>query len=280
MEPGVKSTATDTLEVRGLEVSRGGRQILRGLDLDVARGEIVALMGTSGAGKTTALRAIAALQPFTAGAIAVDGFALAPGALPPESRLRALRSSVGMVFQGHTLFEHLTALDNVTLAPLHALGWSRERAVAVALALLEELGIASRAQAYPRELSGGEAQRVAIARALAPDPMFLLLDEPTSALDPARRGALGETLRSLAAERRGLLLATHDVDFALAATDRVAILADGVAVDVGPTRTVLTKPTHQATRALLETPVSERVTRRSAPAHGRARDEDAQPRGG
>jgi ABC-type polar amino acid transport system ATPase subunit len=217
---------------------------------------------------------------LSAGAIAVDGFALTPGAVPPESRLRALRSRVGMVFQGHSLFEHLTALDNVLLAPVHALGWPRERAVAVALALLEELGVASRAQAYPRELSGGEAQRVAIARALAPDPMFLLMDEPTSALDPARRGALGETLRALAADGRGLLLATHDIDFALTATDRVAILADGVAVDVGPTRTVLAEPTHQATRALLEMPASERVTRRSAPAHGRTRDGDAPARGG
>lgn len=117
--------------------------------------------------------------------------------------------------------------------------------------LLEGLGVAGRAGAYPRQLSGGEAQRVAIARALAPDPMLLLMDEPTSALDPARRGALGETLRALAREGRGLLVATHDVDFALAHADRVAILAEGTVVEAGAAAEVLTRPSHPATRELL-----------------------------
>jgi polar amino acid transport system ATP-binding protein len=242
------------LVVRGLEVVRGERAVLRGVDLDVAPGELCALMGVSGAGKSTVLRAIAALQPFSAGRIAVDGFALHPGPLPPESRLRGLRSRVGMVFQAHALFEHLTALENVTLAPVHALRWPRARAEARAVELLDALGVAGRGAAYPRQLSGGEAQRVAIARALAPDPMVLLMDEPTSALDPARRGALGETLRGLAAQGRGLLVATHDIDFARAHADRVVVLADGVLVEQGEARAVLERPEHPATRELLRGP--------------------------
>jgi ABC-type polar amino acid transport system ATPase subunit len=242
------------LVVRGLHVAHGERPILRGVDLDVARGEICTLMGLSGAGKSTLLRAVAALQPFTAGSIAVGDVALQPGPVPRESRLRALRRNVGMVFQAHSLFEHLTALDNVTLAPIHALGWTRERARTTALALLETLGVAERAHAYPRELSGGQAQRVAIARALAPDPMMLLMDEPTSALDPARRGSLGEALRRLAAQGRGLLISTHDVDFAEAHADRVIVLSAGQIVEQGPARDILTAPTHAATRELLQTP--------------------------
>lgn len=239
------------LAVRGLRVTRGAREVLRGVDLDVSPGEVCALMGVSGAGKSTVLRAVAALEPFGAGSIVAGGFALRPGPLPRESRLRGLRSRVGMVFQAHSLFEHLTALQNVALAPVHALGWTRERAERRAMELLAGLGVAARAGAHPRQLSGGEAQRVAIARALAPDPMVLLMDEPTSALDPARRGALGESLRALAGQGRALLVATHDADFARAFADRVAVLAEGVLVEHGPAAGVLARPAHAATRELL-----------------------------
>jgi ABC-type polar amino acid transport system ATPase subunit len=239
------------LAIRGLHAHRGGREVLRGVDLDVAAGEICALMGTSGAGKSTVLRAIAALEPFTAGEIVAGGVALRPGPVPRESRLRELRARVGMVFQAHALFEHLTVRDNVTLALVHALGVERERANERADALLRSLGVAHRAAALPRQVSGGEAQRVAIARALAPDPSLLLMDEPTSALDPARRTALAETLRALARQGRGLLIATHDVDFARACADRVAILADGAVVELGAPAETLGRPSHAATRALL-----------------------------
>lgn len=251
---GDDARSTAALTVRDLRATRGETPVLRGVDLNLAAGEITALMGVSGAGKSTVLRAIAALQPFSAGSIVVDGFALQPGPVLPESRLRALRSKVGFVFQAHSLFEHLTVMDNVTLAPIHAQRWTRERAREVALGLLETLGVAKRADAYPRQLSGGEAQRVAIARALALDPLLLLMDEPTSALDPARRGALGETLSALANQGRGLLIATHDADFARAHADRVAVLADGVLVEYGPANEVLTNPTHAATRELLRGP--------------------------
>lgn len=207
-----------------LSVRYDGRDVLRALSLEVARGELVALMGPSGVGKTTALRAIAALQPFDDGRIVVDGFALSPGPVPPESRLVPLRRRVGLVFQAHALFEHLCARDNVTLALRYVLGKPRTEADGIATRLLDELDIGARAAAWPRQLSGGEAQRVAIARALAPDPPLLLMDEPTAALDPARRIALGETLRRLCAQGRGLLVATHDAEFARAHAHRVVTL--------------------------------------------------------
>ena len=207
-----------------LAVRYDGRDVLRSLSLQVARGELVALMGPSGAGKTTALRAVAALQRFDAGRIVVDGFTLVPGPVPAESRLVPLRRRVGFVFQAHGLFEHLSALDNVTLALRHVLGKSRAEAETVATTLLTELEVGTRAAAWPRQLSGGEAQRVAIARALAPDPPLLLMDEPTAALDPARRNVLGATLRRLCQQGRGLLVSTHDAEFARAHADRVVSL--------------------------------------------------------
>lgn len=218
------------LIVKGLEVLRGSQRVLRGVDFDVSQGEIVALMGPSGAGKTTILRAVAALQPFSAGSIELGDVKLHPGSLPPQSRLGGLRSRVGMVFQEHALFEHLTAMDNITLAPVQVRKWNHERAVAAAETLLTSLGVAERADALPRQLSGGQAQRVAIARALVLDPQLLLMDEPTSALDPARRVALAETLRKLTEGGRALLISTHDAEFARACADRVITLEDGVIV--------------------------------------------------
>jgi ABC-type polar amino acid transport system ATPase subunit len=239
------------LEIAGLRLSRAGREVLRGISFSVPRGEIAALMGLSGSGKTTALRATVALEAFDAGRIEVDGFSLAPGPVPPESRLAPLRRRAGMVFQSHALFEHLTALENVALAPVRVLGQPEADASRRGRRLLDSLGVMHRANAYPRELSGGEAQRVAIARALAMDPPLLLMDEPTASLDPARRGSLGEALQGLAGEGRGLLIATHDTDFAADFADRVIILAEGVVVEEGPP-SLLRAPTHPATRALLD----------------------------
>lgn len=218
------------LSVRGLRVVRDDREVLRGVHLDVAAGELCALMGASGAGKSTVLRSIAALQPFDGGTIGLNEVTLRPGPVPPQSQLEALRRHVGMVFQAHALFEHLSAIDNVTLAPIHVLGWSRAKAEATARDLLDSLGVGARANALPRQLSGGEAQRVAIARALATNPSVLLMDEPTAALDPARREALGESLTALARQGRALLVSTHDLEFARSFADRVITLADGAIV--------------------------------------------------
>jgi polar amino acid transport system ATP-binding protein len=215
------------LTIRGLHVTRAGREIIRGIDVDVNPGEVCVVMGESGAGKTTILRVVAALEPFSAGTVTVGDAALHPGPVPPQSRLTALRKQVGMVFQAHALFEHLSAEENVTLAPLHVHGWSPAQAHARATELFAQLGVAHRADAKPGQLSGGEAQRVAIARALAPNPTLLLMDEPTAALDPARRGALASTIRELAAGGRGLLISTHDEDFAKACATKVIRLVEG-----------------------------------------------------
>jgi ABC-type polar amino acid transport system ATPase subunit len=251
------AAAEPLLAVRALRLAYDGREVLREVTLEVRRGEVVALMGRSGAGKTSALRAVAALERFDAGTIAVDGFALRPGPLPPQSRLGPLRRRVGLVFQSHALFAHLCALDNVALALTHVLGRRPAAAYAAAQRLLDALEVGGRAAALPAQLSGGEAQRVAIARALALDPALLLLDEPTAALDPGRRDALARTLRGLAADgRRGLLVATHDAAFARACADRVAILADGTVVEAGPPAELFGQPRHPATRALLALPLA------------------------
>ena len=227
---------TTALTIKGLEVVRGAQRVLRGLDLTVEAGEIVALMGLSGAGKTTVIRAVAALQPFSAGSISLGDVSLQPGPLPPQSRIGPLRAKVGMVFQEHALFEHLCVLDNVILAPIQVRKWDRERANNAAMQLLGSLGVAERAQAFPKQLSGGQAQRVAIARALVLDPQLLLMDEPTSALDPARRVALADTLRKLTEGGRGLLISTHDMDFAEACANRIIKLVDGVIADTQTVR--------------------------------------------
>jgi ABC-type polar amino acid transport system ATPase subunit len=221
------STLNATLAIRDLTVRRGARTVLDGIRLDVAPGEVCVLMGESGAGKTTILRVVAALESFDAGAVAVGEASLRPGPIPPQSALHALRARVGMVFQAHALFEHLTALENVVLALVHVHHWPADRAASRAQELLASLGVAHRADAYPAQLSGGEAQRVAIARALAPDPALLLMDEPTAALDPARRDALAESVRALAGANRALLISTHDEPFARACATRIVRLESG-----------------------------------------------------
>jgi ABC-type polar amino acid transport system ATPase subunit len=225
MEAADRVTPT-VVSVRDLVLRRGTRTVLDRVSLDIARGEIVALMGASGSGKTTLLRAIAGLEPFEGGTIDVDGVTLAEGA-PDAGRLRALRSKVGMVFQFHCLFEHLDAARNVWLAPVHVHGARQADAHARAMDLLRQLGVEHRAKALPRELSGGEAQRVAIARALATDPPLLLMDEPTASLDPERRAELGGIVRDLVTRGRTLVVATHDEDFAESAATRVVRVRSG-----------------------------------------------------
>ena len=221
------ASAGTVLRVDGLRLQRGERVILAGVSLEVRRGEIVALMGPSGSGKTTILRAVAGLERFQSGQIDVDGVRLAGGADVPKPTLRELRRKVGMVFQFHCLFEHLSAIDNVCLAPVHAFGVTVPDARRRGLALLAGFGVEHRAAALPCQLSGGEAQRVAIARALAVDPPLLLLDEPTASLDPARRAELGALLQGLQRQQRTLVIATHDEDFAHEFATRVVRMRDG-----------------------------------------------------
>jgi ABC-type polar amino acid transport system ATPase subunit len=215
------------LAVRDLRVERGGRAVVERVSFEAQPGELLALMGASGSGKTSVLRAIAGLEPIAAGTIELGGVRLTAGSVPRGAALRALHARVGMVFQFHNLFAHLTALHNVWLAPVHVRGDAREAAEGTARRLLEELGVGGRAGARPHELSGGEAQRVAIARALAMDPPLLLLDEPTASLDPARRADLARTVRTLVSGGRTVVAATHDEDFVRGCADRVLRLASG-----------------------------------------------------
>ena len=202
------SASAVVLGVDSLEVRRGNRAIVSAISFSASRGEVVVLMGASGGGKTTILRAIAGLDPIAAGTVAIP-------------------RPVGMVFQFHCLFANMTALRNVWLAPVHVFKRPRAEAEARARALLVSLGVGDRSEAMPHELSGGEAQRVAIARALAIEPPVLLMDEPTASLDPARRGELAATLQQLAAQGRTIVVATHDAEFARACADRVLMIEGG-----------------------------------------------------
>ncbi|HEY3884176.1 MAG TPA: ATP-binding cassette domain-containing protein [Vicinamibacterales bacterium] len=228
MSAGIDSAAVPALAVTGVRLSRGPRRILERVSASVPRGAIVALMGPSGSGKTTMLRAIAALEPFDAGTICIDGVTITGGAPPAPSAVRQLRSRVGLVFQFHHLFDHLTALANITLAPVHVHGQPPAAAEARAMDLLRTFDVEHRARALPRELSGGEAQRVAIARALAVDPPLLMMDEPTASLDPERREELGALLRGLADQGRAVLVSTHDEEFARAWATHVLRLQAGM----------------------------------------------------
>ena len=202
------------LTLRNVEIRRGGRGVIHDVSFTAAAGELVAIMGASGSGKSSILRAISGLDPIHAGSIDVG--------------------RVGIVFQFHHLFAHLTALHNVWLAPVHVLKQSRSEAERHGRELLTMLGVGHRADAMPHELSGGEAQRVAIARALAVEPPLLLMDEPTASLDPARRGDLAATLREIAGQGRTVVVATHDSDFARACAHRVIVIEDGRVAREGP----------------------------------------------
>ena len=222
------------IRIRGLRKRFGARVALDGIDAEVADGECIAIVGPSGCGKSTLLRCLNALAPFDEGAVDIAGFSLAGGTATGRAQSRALREVVGMVFQELHLFPHLTALENVTLAPRVVAGRSQTEATAAARELLARVGLADRARSYPSELSGGQKQRVAIARALAMPLRALLLDEPTSALDPAMREEVREVVRSLARESAlTLVLATHEMRLASELADRVWVMREGRIVAQG-----------------------------------------------
>jgi glutamine transport system ATP-binding protein len=242
------------IAIQGLHKSFGNRAVLRGIDARVGDGRIVAVLGASGSGKSTLLRCLNGLESFDAGSIEIAGHRLAPGA-GDERALQRLRASVGMVFQEFHLFPHLTVIDNVTLAPRVVRRESPKAAEQRALALLESVGLADRAGAYPAQLSGGQKQRVAIARALAQDVSVLLLDEPTSALDPDLREEVRDVLRQVArgvhgdgsalgdaARRLTMVLVTHEHKLASELADEVWLLDQGAVSKRGAPAEVLAGP--------------------------------------
>jgi ABC-type polar amino acid transport system ATPase subunit len=241
------------IEVSGLRARRGATEVLCGIDLTVARGEVVAVLGASGSGKTTLLRALNYLTPFFAGEVRVADTCLVPGMSERRDgrALQAVRRRVGMVFQGFQLFPHLTVLGNVSEAPRRVLGRSRASAAGEAERLLSRVGLADRASAYPHELSGGQRQRVAIARALAMEPEVLLLDEPTSSLDPALVGEVLAVITDLAASGQTMLMVTHEMTLARRVAARAVVIAEGRIAEEGTPAQVLDAPRTAATRALL-----------------------------
>ena len=246
-------SATSIVHVRGIRTCLGATEVLRGVDLSVARGEVVAVVGPSGSGKTSLLRALNYLTPFDEGEIEIAGHRLHPGMSERAHAgiLRAVRTRVGMVFQTFQLFPHLTALQNVMEAPRQVLGLDRSVAQARAQSLLLRVGLGPHVDALPHTLSGGQQQRVAIARALAMEPDVLLLDEPTSALDPRLVGEVLNTIADLAAAGQTMLIVTHEMGFARRVAHRILVLVGGQIVESGTPVEVLERPRAAATRALL-----------------------------
>ena len=237
------------IAVRGLQKSFGAARVLRGIDLDIADGEVVALIGRSGCGKTTLLRCINFLEEYDTGEIRLDGEELWYGTAPDaarrrvsESEARRMRQQMGIVFQQYNLFPHMTVLDNVLLGPRFAQRVSVAEAEALGRRLLARVGLDAKMSAYPAQLSGGQQQRVAIARALAMRPKVLLLDEITSALDPELVGEVEDVIRSLLSDRIMMVLVTHALGFAREVAHRIAYLADGAIVELGSPADILDRP--------------------------------------
>jgi len=245
-----------SVSLQGVTKSFGDVEVLRGVDLEVRAGEVLALLGPSGGGKSTLLRLINGLEIRDGGGLQVLGEDVplgAPAALPTDPWWRGLRREIGFVFQAFHLYPHKTALENVMLAPVTVLGRRPEVARAAAEELLERVGLAHKADALPRELSGGQQQRVAIARALAMDPKILLFDEPTSALDPEMSAEVIDVMRDLAESHdRTLVVVTHEFGFAREGADRVAFLEHGRILEVGPAAEVLEAPRHERARAFFD----------------------------
>ncbi|WP_433556266.1 amino acid ABC transporter ATP-binding protein [Pseudonocardia xinjiangensis] len=245
------------LRAVGVRKRFGDTEVLRGIDLTVSKGKVVCLLGPSGAGKSTFLRCINHLETIDGGQVWVDGepigFRLRHGKLYelPEREVAKQRRHIGMVFQRFNLFAHRTVLENVAEGPVRVLGVATGDARREALALLDRVGLAHRADAYPGQLSGGQQQRVAIARSLAMRPKLMLFDEPTSALDPELVGEVLEVMRALAAADMTMIVVTHEMGFAREVADEVVFMVDGAVVETGPPSQVLAAPRHERTRQFL-----------------------------
>ncbi|MFJ5673917.1 amino acid ABC transporter ATP-binding protein [Streptomyces sp. NPDC093097] len=235
------------IDVRGLHKAFGTLQVLRGIDLSVARGDVVCLIGPSGSGKSTLLRCVNLLEEPTAGRITVAGTSVTD----PDVDIDRVRRRIGMVFQSFNLFPHLTALENLTIAQRRVLRRDRAAAERVARDQLARVGLRDKEAAYPAQLSGGQQQRVAIARALAMEPELMLFDEPTSALDPELVGDVLAVMRSLARDGMTMLVVTHEMGFAREVADRVAFMDGGQIVEEGTPEQVVGAPRHERTRAFL-----------------------------
>ena len=242
------SDAPVMISIRNLKKSFGDLHVLKGIDLDVRRGEKVVVLGPSGSGKSTMLRCINALEDADSGTITVDGVEVTSR----RTNINHLREHLGMVFQRFNLWPHKTVLENVMLGQMVVSGRSKAEARERALKMLERVGLAAKADEYPVRLSGGQQQRVGIARALAMDPKAILFDEPTSALDPELVGEVLAVMKSLADEGMTMIVVTHEITFAREVADRVIFMDGGVIVEQGNPEDVLVHPKEERTRAFLK----------------------------
>ena len=245
------------VEARGVHKFFHHLHVLRGVDLDVERGEVVVILGASGSGKTTFLRCINHLEKIDDGRITVNGHLMGyierDGYLveQKERLVARQRAEIGMVFQRFNLFPHMTALENVIEAPIRVKGLDRKGAIARARELLAKVGLQEKADVYPHQLSGGQLQRVAIARALAMDPALMLFDEPTSALDPELVGEVLKAMRQLAEEGMTMIVVTHEVGFAREVAHRAVLMDAGTILEEGPPADFFTRPQHPRTKQFL-----------------------------
>jgi len=243
--------------IRSLHKKFGHVEVLKGVDLDVSRGEVVCILGPSGSGKSTLLRCINRLEKYDSGVVVANGhligYSLVGDALRElsERQIGKQRSSIGMVFQRFNLFEHMTVLENLTEGPIRVQGRKRKEIEVEARALLRRVGLSDKEDAYPEQLSGGQQQRVAIARTLAMKPALVLFDEPTSALDPELVGEVLDVMRGLAKDGLTMVVVTHEIGFAKEVADRVVFMDGGVVVEVGTPQEILERPKEERTRAFL-----------------------------
>ena len=243
----------DVVTVEHLSKSFGDLRVLSDISFSVHEGEVLAILGPSGSGKSTILRAITHLEEASGGTIAICGTPIVTdGVYADAATLRRALLQLGLVFQDFNLFPHFSVLRNITEAQERVLGRSKAEAREVALGLLEKMGLAAKAAAYPCELSGGQKQRVSIARALALDPKVLFFDEPTSALDPELTGEILKVLRALADEKMTMVIVTHEMGFARDVADRAMLIDAGVIVEEGPAHELIDNPQNERTRAFLK----------------------------
>ena len=233
------------IEVKGLKKSFGDLEVLKGIDQTVEDGEVLVIIGPSGSGKSTMIRCINHLEEPNAGEIYIDG------ELITSKNLDKIRTKMGMVFQQFNLFPHMSVLGNLTCGPINVLGIKKEEAEAKAMKLLERVGLAEKANEYPRNLSGGQQQRVAIARALAMDPEVILFDEPTSALDPEMVGEVLDVMKELASEGMTMVVVTHEMGFAKEVADKVIFMDGGYIVEQGTPDEVIGNPQQPRTKDFL-----------------------------
>lgn len=238
---------TKLIQLKAVRKTFGQTEVLKGIDVDIAEGEVVVLIGPSGSGKSTLLRTMNLLESVTSGQVLFEGVDITDS----QNDLFAMREKMGMVFQHFHLFPHMTVLENLSLAPVKVKGLSKAEAALVALDLLKKVGLPDKATVYPQSLSGGQQQRIAIARGLAMNPDVLLFDEPTSALDPEMVGEVLAVMKDLAKSGMTMVIVTHEMGFAREVADRVIFMADGRIVEEGTPEQIFDAPKEERTREFL-----------------------------